>query len=100
MGGARRSEAAEKLCVKPVGVLLGGSPRIYAGEGALQRSGNSSSLDQGALAPGFENPGLKPIFEIERFSAGLKSSFPPAEAGGFHQKPARVFTTPMIRMNS
>jgi hypothetical protein len=53
-------------------VLLGGSPRIYAGEGALQRSGKSSTSIC-ALAPGWRNPQAKARFIIERFPAGLKS---------------------------
>ena len=36
-------------------VLLGGSPRIYAGGGALQRSGRSSTSIC-ALAPGWRDP--------------------------------------------
>src|ERR1039458_7313605 len=36
------------------GVLLGGSPRIYVGEGALQRSGRSSTSIC-ALAPGWRS---------------------------------------------
>ena len=56
-------------------VLLGGSPRIYAGEGALQRSGRGSTSIC-ALAPGWRNPRAKAHFVIERFSAGLKSSSP------------------------
>jgi hypothetical protein len=38
----------------------GGSPRIYAGEGALQRSGKSSCLIA-RFSAGIEKPGLKPI---------------------------------------
>ena len=56
-------------------VLRGGSPRIYAGEGALQRSGKSSTSIC-ALAPGWRNPRAKAHFVIERFSAGLESSSP------------------------
>ena len=44
-------EAAKKSDHDWWNVLLGGSPRIYAGEGALQRSGKSWTLSC-ALAPG------------------------------------------------
>jgi hypothetical protein len=62
-------------------VLLGGSPCIYAGEGALQRSGKSWTLSTRFSARDSKTQGLKPIFEIERFSAGLKSSFPLLKQG-------------------
>src|SRR5271157_1513355 len=52
--------------------VLGGSPRIYAGDGALQRSGKSLDFDLMRFSAGEKS---------HAFSAGLKSS-PPAEAGG------------------
>jgi len=45
----------KSLCNNLWSVLLGGSPRIYAGEGALQRSGKS-------------------LTSILRFSAGIEKS--------------------------
>src|ERR1035438_8732687 len=41
-----------------------------------------------ALALAIEKPRAKAHFKSRSFSAGLKSSSPPAEAGGFHQKPS------------
>src|SRR5664280_2775853 len=74
----------------PWNVLLGGSPRIHAGEGALQRSGRSSVLIT-RFSAGDQNPGLKPISKSRRSSAGLKSSSP-AEAGGSHQSLSHSFS--------
>ena len=42
-------------------VLLAGSPRIYAGEGALQRSGKSPVLITRFSAGDREIPGLKRV---------------------------------------
>ena len=51
------------------------------GEGALQRSGKKIALCSCALALGIGKPRAKAHCEIERFSAGLKSSFPLLKQG-------------------
>src|ERR1035437_8410937 len=53
--------------INPWSVLLGGSPRIYAGGGALQRSGKSSALIKRFSARHREIPGLKPISKSTPF---------------------------------
>src|ERR1022692_1292054 len=80
-----RSSRLQKICATPRNVVLGGSPRIYAGKGALQRSGKKPAPNQCALALGPRNPGAKAHFRINRLFRWTRSPAPPAEAGGSHQ---------------
>ncbi len=69
---------------------FGGSPRIYAGEGALQRSGKKLAMIARFSAGNWETR-AKAHFEVERFSARLKSRFPLLKQGGSHEERSPEF---------
>ena len=59
----------------PWNVLLGGSPRIHAGDGALQRSGKSSVLIT-RFSAGDQKPGAKAHLKIATLFRWTKVQIP------------------------
>jgi hypothetical protein len=63
----RRKRLPKKPENNPASLLPGGSPRIYAGEGALQRSEECLDFDPALQRWPPEIPGLKPTLKSNAF---------------------------------